>query len=193
MFVFADESGSDNRGTIWKFWYARRGVTAICHRLLCRGRTVHAALLFQTVSAISTSGVLATEFTTCNDFLSGTLLARFDEQSPQSILVLDNCAIHHIDEVKVIAQQTGILLLFLSAYSPDLNPIEEAFSFVKQYLKEHDELLQATTNTIKVIKHVFDALLPPTVIDGFLILGICKDTFITFLYVRIKHSFSMTT
>ena len=162
MFVFADETGSDNRNTMRKFGYALRGVTPLCHRVLCRGRRINA------VSAISTNGVLATEFTTSTasgefffDFLRGTLLPlmhAFDGQSAQSILVLDNCAIHHIDEVKAVTQQFGILLLFLPAYSPDLNPIEEAFSFVKQHLKEHDELLQATTDTIDVIKHAFDAI-----------------------------------
>ena len=34
--------------------------------------------------------------------------------------------IHHTDEVRVVAQQAGILLFFLSAYSTDLNPTEEA-------------------------------------------------------------------
>ena len=115
-----------------------------------RGRRVNA------VSVISTNGVLATEFTTSSatgkiffDYLRGTLLPlmhAFHGHSPQSILVLDNCSIHHVEEVKAVAQQTAILLIVLPAYSPDLNPIEEAFSFVKQYLKEHDELLQATTN-----------------------------------------------
>ena len=164
MFVFADETGSDNRNTMQKFGYALRGVTPLCHRVLCRGRRINA------VSAISTNGVLATEFTTSTasgefffDFLRGTLLPlmhAFDGQSAQSILVLDNSAIHHIDEVKAVTQQFGILLLFLPAYSPDLNPIEEAFSFVKQHLKEHDELLQATTDTIDVIKQAFDAITP---------------------------------
>ena len=164
MFVFADETGSDNRNTIRKFGYALRGVTPICQRVLCRGRRVNA------VSAISTNGVLATEIITSNatgdfffDYLRGTLLPQmraFDGHSARSILVLDNCAIHHISEVKAVAQQAGILLLFLPAYSPDLNPIEEAFSFVKQYLKEHDELLQATSHPTDVIKHAFDAITP---------------------------------
>ena len=58
-----------------------------------------------------------------------------DGQNPESIL--DNCSIHHTQEVKDIVQQAEIILMFLPVYSPDLNPIEEAFSFVKQYLRQH--------------------------------------------------------
>ena len=35
---------------------------------------------------------------------------------------------------------------FLPPYSPDLNPIEEAFSKVKAYLKANDPAIQASTD-----------------------------------------------
>jgi hypothetical protein len=44
--------------------------------------------------------------------------------TPGSVLVMDNCSIHHIQEVKDILVQAGILLLYLPPYSPDLNPAE---------------------------------------------------------------------
>jgi hypothetical protein len=31
----------------------------------------------------------------------------------------------------------GVKLLYLPPYSPDLNPIEEAFSFIKNYIRRH--------------------------------------------------------
>lgn len=34
-------------------------------------------------------------------------------------------------------------LMFLPAYSPDLNPIEEAFSSIKAFLRRHNEYLYA--------------------------------------------------
>ena len=46
---------------------------------------------------------------------------------------MDNCSIHH---VKDLAQHLGIVIMYLPPYSPDLNPLDEAFSYVKQYLKE---------------------------------------------------------
>ena len=145
MFVFADETGSDNRNCIRQYGYALRGTRPVYHRLLCRGERVNV------IAAISTTGVVGTEYTTNTisgdlffDFLRGTLIplmCPFDGHSSKSIVVVDNSSIHHIEEVKIIAQHAGILLIFLPSYSPDLNAIEEAFSFVKQYLREHDELI----------------------------------------------------
>ncbi len=143
MFVWVDETGSDRRSNIRKFGYALKGTVPVYHRLLSRGRRVNA------IAAISASGTIATELSTETvngecffDFLRGTLIPvmnPFDGQSPHLILVLDNCSVHHIREVKDVLQQTGILVIFLPPYSPDLNPIEEAFSYVKQYLRHHDE------------------------------------------------------
>ena len=65
-----------------------------------------------------------------------------DGSSPNSILIMNNCSIHHISEVKELMRQSGIVMLFLPPYSPDLNPVEEAFSYIKNYLQKHDQLLQ---------------------------------------------------
>ena len=46
------------------------------------------------------------------------------------VLILDNCSIHHSCDVKDF-NSSGILILFLPSYSPDYNPIEELFSYVK--------------------------------------------------------------
>lgn len=55
---------------------------------------------------------------------------------------MDNCSVHHVDEVKSLLEESGIVVMFLPPNSPDLNAIEEAFSYVKQYLQRHGELLQ---------------------------------------------------
>jgi hypothetical protein len=34
---------------------------------------------------------------------------------------------------------SGIKLIYLPPYSPDLNPIEECFSFVKHYIRRHGQ------------------------------------------------------
>jgi transposase len=55
---------------------------------------------------------------------------------PQSVLVLDNCSIHHSKGVQaVVEDKTQCKLIFLPPYSPDLNPIEQAFSCIKAYLR----------------------------------------------------------
>ena len=48
--------------------------------------------------------------------------------APRSVLVLDNCRIHHNEALVNIVRAAGCLILYLPAYSPDLNPIEESFS-----------------------------------------------------------------
>ena len=59
----------------------------------------------------------------------------FNGINPHSVVVLDNCSIHHIPEVIASIHDVGALVLFLPPYSPDINPIEELFSKVKTTLK----------------------------------------------------------
>ena len=85
------------------------------------------------------------DFGTVNaDFVRGSLIPNmhpFDGTSSKSIAILDNCSIHHVPEVVQLFEDAGILVIFLPPYSPDYNPIEETFSYIKYYLKQH-ELLQ---------------------------------------------------
>ena len=63
-------------------------------------------------------------------------------------------------DVLDLLQSCGILVVFLPPYSPDFTPIESAFSFVEQYLKKYDEVLQAMTNPIPLIQSAFDSITP---------------------------------
>jgi hypothetical protein len=58
---------------------------------------------------------------------------------PLSVLVLDNARIHHNDEILALADRFGVLIEYLPPYSPDLNPIEEAFSLIKHFLRRHKD------------------------------------------------------
>ncbi len=55
---------------------------------------------------------------------------------PGQIVVMDNLGAHKTDRVRELIEERGCKLWFLPAYSPDLNPIEEAFSKVKAYLRK---------------------------------------------------------
>ena len=57
----------------------------------------------------------------------------FDGENTWSILVLDNCSVHHVQEVSKLLDEAGILHFFLPPYSPDFNPAEEMFSYIKYY------------------------------------------------------------
>lgn len=68
-------------------------------------------------------------------FVQTHLLMPYNGTNPHSVVVLDNCSIHHIDVVVKSIEEVGALVYFLPPYSPDLNPIEELFSKVKTTLK----------------------------------------------------------
>ncbi len=52
------------------------------------------------------------------------------------IVVMDNLSAHKGGRVKQIVEARGCEVLYLPPYSPDLNPIEEAFSKVKGILRK---------------------------------------------------------
>ena len=47
------------------------------------------------------------------------------------VVVLDGLGAHRTEKVRELIEARGAQLLFLPSYSPDLNPIEEAFSKIK--------------------------------------------------------------
>ncbi len=57
------------------------------------------------------------------------------ELEPGDAVVLDNLAAHKDPRVRELVENAGAKLYFLPPYSPDLNPIELAWSWVKRWLK----------------------------------------------------------
>jgi transposase len=52
------------------------------------------------------------------------------------VLVMDNLSAHKGERVRVLIEQRGCEILYLPSYSPDFNPIEEAFSKIKGFLRK---------------------------------------------------------
>ena len=52
------------------------------------------------------------------------------------IVVMDNLPAHKPDAVRLVIEASGATLRYLPPYSPDLNPIEMAFSKFKALLKK---------------------------------------------------------
>ena len=74
------------------------------------------------------------------------ILHPFNGINPLSVVIMDNASIHHVDGVQnLIENQAGARLIFLPPYSPDLNPLEEAFSQVKKIMKQNDTLFQVSS------------------------------------------------
>ena len=57
------------------------------------------------------------------------------ELRPGDIVVTDNLSSHKVARVRRLIEQAGAELQYLPPYSPDLNPIENVFSKIKQMLR----------------------------------------------------------
>lgn len=51
------------------------------------------------------------------------------------IVVMDNLSVHKMRRVRELIEGCGCQLVFLPPYSPDLNPIEEAFAKIKTIMR----------------------------------------------------------
>jgi transposase len=74
------------------------------------------------------------------------------------VLVMDNLSAHKGERVRVLIEQRGCEILYLPSYSPDFNPIEEAFSKIKGFLRKvearsREALLEALGAAISAITH----------------------------------------
>jgi transposase len=72
------------------------------------------------------------------------------------VVVFDNLGAHKPRRVRELIEARGAEVLFLPSYSPDLNPIEEAFSKIKGLLRKlgartHEALLEAIANALWAI------------------------------------------
>ncbi len=54
---------------------------------------------------------------------------------PGEVVILDNLAAHKVAGVRTLVEARGAQLLYLPPYSPDFNPIEQAWSKVKERLR----------------------------------------------------------
>jgi transposase len=55
---------------------------------------------------------------------------------PGQVVILDRLSVHKRKEVREAVEARGCEVLFLPSYSPDLNPIELAFSKLKQWVRQ---------------------------------------------------------
>ncbi len=73
--------------------------------------------------------------------LDGKLFRAYVEQqlapqlSPGDVLILDNLSSHKVAGVVAAVERVGAKVLYLPPYSPDFNPIEQAFSKLKRLLR----------------------------------------------------------
>jgi transposase len=54
---------------------------------------------------------------------------------PGQVVIMDNLSAHKVAGVQQLITATGAQLIYLPPYSPDFNPIEQAWSKIKQWLR----------------------------------------------------------
>jgi transposase len=91
------------------------------------------------LAALTTEGVLASmmiESPTDGDvFLAYVEQVLCPRLEPGHLVILDNLAAHKLAAVRQLIQSRGAQVLYLPPYSPDFNPIEQAWSKLKQRLR----------------------------------------------------------
>jgi transposase len=151
--VFVDEMGANIALSPLRAWSA---VGERAHCLTPRNRGKNVTLL----SSMSVGGMGpslavtgAVNATVFESYLQRVLLPSL---SPGHILVMDNLPAHKGERVRELIEGVGCELLYLPAYSPDYNPIEEAFAKVKTILRRieartREAVVEAMGNALEAV------------------------------------------
>ena len=131
-FVFVDEMGA-NTSLSPIYGWARRGQRAYFRAPRNWGANV---TLLSSMTRLGMGPSLAVEGPTTREVFEAyldRLLA--PELRPGEVVVMDNLSAHKGSRIRELIEGRGCELRYLPPYSPDLNPIEEAFSKVKGMLR----------------------------------------------------------
>jgi transposase len=112
------------------------------------------------LGAMSLRGMIATmtieAATDADIFLAYVAQVLSPKLKPGDVVIMDNLSSHKVSGVREWIEKAGAELLYLPAYSPDLNPIEKAWAKLKQRLRSakartKDALDQAITDALLLI------------------------------------------
>jgi len=139
---FLDETSKNDKTPGRRLGRAKKGKRAVKRRKAVRGRRL-TATGFLTSHGMLTSTVV--EGSMYRDqylgFLEHSVLPLCSRYpGPLSVLVMDNARIHHGEEILELCNRFGVRLVYLPPYSPDLNPIEEAFSKIKAWIRRNNDI-----------------------------------------------------
>ena len=131
--AFVDEMGTNTSLSPLRAW-SRRGERARCAVPRNRGKNT-TLLSSMSVEGMGPSLAItgAVDARVFEAYLERVLLP---ELHPGQVVVMDNLSAHKTQKVRELIEGAGCELLYLAPYSPDLNPIEEAFSKIKGILRK---------------------------------------------------------
>jgi transposase len=151
--VFVDEMGT-NTSLSPIYGWSKRGQRA--YGSVPRNRGKNTTLL----SSMTTEGMgpsLAVEgATTARVFETYVERVLAPSLSRGQVVLMDNLSAHKGERIKELIEGRGCELMYLPSYSPDLNPIEEAFSKIKNLIRKaqarsHEALLAAIGAAISAL------------------------------------------
>ncbi|CAB4491539.1 unnamed protein product [Rhizophagus irregularis] len=137
--IFIDESAKDERTACRQYGYSSRNQAAVKKVVFLRG------VRYTILPALSLDGIIALDIMedSCNkerfrNFILAKVLPNMNAFPQQNnVLVMDNAQIHHDEYLVNFIESIGCKIIYLPPYSPDLNPIETAFSSIKSWIKRH--------------------------------------------------------
>jgi transposase len=153
--VFVDETGLKTDISRLRGWAAggERLVEAVPGGHWRTSTLVHAVALDGTRAAMVLDGPINSVCFTgfCEHFLAPAL-------RPGDLVVLDNLSSHKSSAAVAAIERAGARLVYQPPYSPDLNPIENVFSKIKQLirgLRPHtwQQIIQATKHALLSITY----------------------------------------
>ena len=111
--LFVDETGTDRKDTIRKYGYSLRGKPMKAQKLLVRGEHI------SSVAVMSMEGIVAIKIASSSvdgdafyDFVCTSLLTKlmpFDGANHNRVVILDNCSVHHVNEVDQALSDCGVI------------------------------------------------------------------------------------
>jgi transposase len=151
--VFVDEMGA-NTSLFPLYAWSRRGERALASVPRNWGANV---TLLASVSAEGMGPCLVVEGSTTREVFEAYLeRALAPSLRPGQVVVMDNLSSHKGLRGRELIEARGCALLYLPPYSPDLNPIEEAFAKLKASLRgagarTHEALVEAMGRALEAV------------------------------------------
>jgi transposase len=151
--VFVDEMGT-NTSLSPLYGWSKKGQRAYCSVPRNRGKNT---TLLASMSVEGMGPSLAVEgATTARVFETYVERVLAPTLRRGQVVVMDNLSAHKGERARELIERRGCELLYLPSYSPDLNPIEEAFAKMKGLLRKvearsREALLEALGAAISAI------------------------------------------
>ena len=162
LLVIVDETGS-NIGLTPLYAWAPKGQRA--HGSVPRNYGKNTTLLASlSLSGMGAAMILegATDTLAFESYIEQVLAPSLQ---PGQIVVMDNLSAHTGPKVRQAIQAKGCHLLFLPSYSPDLSPIEGAFSKLKAFLRRVGP--RTRQDLYEALSQALDAITPQDALGWF--------------------------